>query len=100
MIDKPKRKSERLNRRKVTLLNKAYEISKFCEVDIALILRIRKTGQYITYTSTDVESWPPTKDEIRLSYPLPINLLSKDIEARFKKASTSDSNQGKQDCER
>jgi hypothetical protein len=56
MIDKPKRKSERLNRRKVTLLNKAYEISKFCEVDVALILRIRKTGQYITYTS-NVRPW-------------------------------------------
>ncbi|PQE34093.1 hypothetical protein CJF32_00010780 [Rutstroemia sp. NJR-2017a WRK4] len=66
MIDQPKRRSERLNRRKVTLLNKAYEISRFCE--------------------------PPTKDEIRLSYPLPINLLSKDIEAQIKKKSTCDSN--------
>ncbi|PQE08360.1 Transcription MADS-box protein [Rutstroemia sp. NJR-2017a WRK4] len=92
MIDKPERKSERLNRRKVTLLNKAYEISKFCEVDVALILRIRKTGQYITFTSTDLESWPPTKDEIQLSYLLPINLLSKDIEAQVKKRSTCSSN--------
>ncbi|APA10379.1 hypothetical protein sscle_06g051490 [Sclerotinia sclerotiorum 1980 UF-70] len=64
MINKPKRRSERLNRRKMTLLNKAYEISKFCEVDVALILRIRKTGQYITYNSTDLQSWPPSNEEI------------------------------------
>jgi hypothetical protein len=48
MISKPKRRSQRLNRRKETLLKKAYEIGEFCEVDVALILRIRKTGRYIT----------------------------------------------------
>ncbi|PQE10737.1 hypothetical protein CJF32_00009821 [Rutstroemia sp. NJR-2017a WRK4] len=85
MIDKPKRKSERLDRRKMTLLNKVYEISRFCGVDVALMLLYH-------YTSTNLESWPPTKDEIRLSYPLPLNLLSKDIEAQVKKTSTPDSN--------
>jgi hypothetical protein len=49
MAIKPKSKSERFGRRKETLLKKAHEIAKFCEVDLALILRIRKAGRYITY---------------------------------------------------
>lgn len=61
---KPKRSSERLRRRKDSLLKKAYEMAKFCEVDVALILRIRATGRYITYKSVDLESWPPSKEEI------------------------------------
>ena len=64
MISKPKRKSERLNRRKETLLKKAYEIGEFCEVNVALILRIRKTGSYITFKSVDLESFPPSMEQI------------------------------------
>ncbi|KIM99795.1 hypothetical protein OIDMADRAFT_90811, partial [Oidiodendron maius Zn] len=61
---KPKRSSEGLMRRKDSLLKKAYEMAKFCEVDVALILPIRATGRYITYKSVDLESWPPSKEEI------------------------------------
>ena len=64
MVSKPKRRSEKLSRRKETLLKKAYEIAQFCDVDIALILRIRKTGLYITYKSVDLESWPPSMEQI------------------------------------
>ena len=64
MVSKPKRRSEKLSRRKETLLKKAYEIAQFCDVDIALILRIRKTGRYITYKSVDLESWPPSMEQI------------------------------------
>jgi hypothetical protein len=59
IINKPKRRSQRLNRRKETLLKKAYEMGEFCEVDVALILRIRKTGRYITFKSVNLESFPP-----------------------------------------
>jgi hypothetical protein len=57
-----KRRSEQLGRRKSTLLKKAHETAKFCDVDVALILRIHKTGRYVKYRSVDLESWPPTKD--------------------------------------
>jgi hypothetical protein len=52
----PKRKSERLNRRKLTLINKAYKLVEFYDVDIALIIRNYKSGQYFTYNSLDLES--------------------------------------------
>jgi len=64
MTIKPKRRSERLGRRKETLLKKAYELAKFCEVDVSLTLRIRKTGRIITFSSLDLKSWPPSKEEI------------------------------------
>jgi len=64
MVSKPKRRSEKLSRRKETLLKKAYEIAQFCDVDIALILRIRKTGRYITYKSVDLESRSPSMEQI------------------------------------
>lgn len=64
MAIKPKRKCDRLGRQKETLLKKAHEIAKFCEVDVALIIRICKTGRYITYSSTDLKSWPPSNKHI------------------------------------
>jgi len=60
----PKRRSERLNRRKTTLVNKAHELAEFCKVDVALIIRSRKSSQYFTYYSLDLESWPPSKEQI------------------------------------
>jgi len=60
----PKRRSERLSRRKSTLINKADELAEFCDVDVALIIRIRRTGRYFTYNSVDLESWPPSKAQI------------------------------------
>ncbi|KIN08859.1 hypothetical protein OIDMADRAFT_98307, partial [Oidiodendron maius Zn] len=82
MATKTKRKSERLGRRKETLLKKAHEIAKFCDVDVALTLRIRKTGRYITYNSMDLKSWPPSKEQMasQLTYPVPLNLLPHDME--------------------
>jgi hypothetical protein len=60
----PKRRSEMLNRRKTTLVNKAHELAEFWEVDVALIIRSRKSGQYSTYNSLDLESWPLSKEQI------------------------------------
>jgi hypothetical protein len=40
-VKSPKRRSERLSRRKSTLINKAHELAEFCDVDVALIIRNR-----------------------------------------------------------
>jgi hypothetical protein len=64
MTIKLKRRSERLGRRKETLLKKVYELAKFCEVNVSLTLRIRKTRGNITFNSLDLKSWPLSKDEI------------------------------------
>jgi SRF-type transcription factor (DNA-binding and dimerisation domain) len=48
-VKPPKRRSERLSRRKSTLINKADELAEFCDVDVALIIRNRQTGRYFTY---------------------------------------------------
>lgn len=63
-VKTPKRRSERLSRRKSTLINKAYELGEFCDVDIAVIIRNRRTGLYTTYKSIDAESWPLPKEQI------------------------------------
>jgi hypothetical protein len=63
-VNPPKRRSERLNRRKLTLINKAHKLAEFCDVDVALIIRNRKTGRYFTYNSVNLESWPLSKEQI------------------------------------
>ena len=63
-VKSPKRRSERLSRRKSTLINKADELAELCDVDVALIIRNRQTGHYFTYNSIDLESWPPSKQQI------------------------------------
>ena len=68
-VNQPKRRSERLNRRKFTLINKAHELTEFCDVDVALIIRSRKSGRYFTYNSLDLESWPPSKEQIVSHHP-------------------------------
>ena len=64
MVNVLKRRSQRLSRRKETLINKSHEMAILCDVDVALFLRIRKTGRIITYNSleveVEVESWPPS----------------------------------------
>jgi hypothetical protein len=60
----PKRRSERLSRRKFTLINKAHELAELCDVDVALIIRNRQTGRYFMYNSLNLESWPPSKEQI------------------------------------
>ena len=39
-----------------TLINKAYELAEFCDVDVAVIFRSRKSGRYFTYNSVDLDS--------------------------------------------
>ena len=57
-----KRENEGINRRKDTLIKKAYELGQYEGIDVALI--IRKHGRYITYRSKDHKTWPPFMAEI------------------------------------
>jgi hypothetical protein len=68
-IKAPKGRSERLSRRKFTLINKVHALAEFCDVDVALIICNRRTGLYTTYKSVDAESWPPSKEQIASQYP-------------------------------
>jgi hypothetical protein len=61
-INKSKRRSENLGRRKKTVLKKVYELRDYDGVDVALI--IRQKGRFFTYRSINHESWPPTMKEI------------------------------------
>jgi SRF-type transcription factor (DNA-binding and dimerisation domain) len=54
VVNDRKRRTYNLARRKKTLLKKVYELGKYYDVDVALI--IRQNGQYITYRSIDLES--------------------------------------------
>jgi hypothetical protein len=63
-IKPPKRRSERLSRRQSTLINKAHELAEFCDINIALIIHNRRTGRYLTYNSVNLESWPPSREQI------------------------------------
>ncbi|KAH8744180.1 hypothetical protein BGZ57DRAFT_778986, partial [Hyaloscypha finlandica] len=65
----PKRRSERLSRRRSTLINKAHELAEFCDIDIALIIRNRRTSRYFTSNSVDLASWPPFKEQIASRWP-------------------------------
>lgn len=70
-----KRRSERVSRRKDTILKKSHEIAAFCDVDVALFIRNRKTGRLITYKSLDLESWPPSREQIVSACPASLNTI-------------------------
>jgi hypothetical protein len=57
-----KRKNEGINRRKDTLIKKAYELGEFDGINIALI--ICKHSKYTMYRSRDYALWPPSIVEI------------------------------------
>jgi hypothetical protein len=61
-INKPKKRSENLGRRKKTVLKKVYELGEYDGVDVALI--IRQNSRFFTYKSINHESWPPSMKEI------------------------------------
>jgi hypothetical protein len=56
------RRNEGINRRKDTLIKKAYELGELDGIDVALI--ICKHGRYTIYRSRDHASWPPSIAEI------------------------------------
>ncbi|KAG4414838.1 hypothetical protein IFR04_012026 [Cadophora malorum] len=72
-----KRENEGINRRKNTLIKKAYEFGEFDGMDVALI--ICKHGRYTTYRSRDHQTWPPSMAEIDTTYPLPKKISPEDV---------------------
>ena len=63
MVDKiVKYKREQLRREKWSVFEKAHELGKLYDIDIAIIIKIN--GRYFTCRSLDKESWPPTIKEI------------------------------------
>jgi hypothetical protein len=71
-INKSKRRSENLGRRKKTVLKKVYELGKYDGIDVALI--IRQNGRFFTYRSINHESCPPSMKEIVRLYHLDIHI--------------------------
>jgi len=57
-----KRENEGINRRKETLVNKAFELGEFDGIEVALL--ICKHGQYTTYRSRGYASRRPSFAEI------------------------------------
>jgi hypothetical protein len=57
-----KRENEGINRRKETLVNKAFELGEFEGIEVALF--ICKHGRYTTYRSRGYASRPPSFAEI------------------------------------
>jgi hypothetical protein len=62
VVNNRKKITDNLGWRKKTLLRKVYELGKYYDVDVALI--IRQNGQFTTYRSIDLESFPPSMKEI------------------------------------
>ncbi|KAH7363954.1 hypothetical protein BKA65DRAFT_490007 [Rhexocercosporidium sp. MPI-PUGE-AT-0058] len=76
-----KRENENINRRKETLIKKAYELGEFDSIDVALI--ICKHGRYTTYSSNSSISQLLHIAEIQKAYPLPNILLPEDVQKRL-----------------
>jgi hypothetical protein len=62
VVNNRKKITDNLGRRKKTLLRKVYELGKYYDVDVALI--IRQNGQFTPYRSIDLKSFPPSMKEI------------------------------------
>ncbi|KAM3069104.1 hypothetical protein ACMFMG_010629 [Clarireedia jacksonii] len=82
-----KRRSETIRGRKNTLFKKAYELGKIDGVEIAIFVFHR--NQLFTYKSLENDSWPPSLDDMKLMYPLPIHLGPKDIEKKLEQKNYS-----------
>ncbi|KAG9228315.1 hypothetical protein BJ875DRAFT_389649 [Amylocarpus encephaloides] len=77
-VSKNKQEREGVRRKTKTLLNKGHKLGKLPGVDVALIICNR--GRYFVYKSSDLESFPPTMADIRMSYPIPKIFTRSDFE--------------------
>ncbi|KAG9230475.1 hypothetical protein BJ875DRAFT_346962, partial [Amylocarpus encephaloides] len=59
-----KRINARITRRKDTLISKAHDLAALGDLDVAVIVRIRRNGRIYAYDSVDLDSWPPSKEQI------------------------------------
>ncbi|KAE8441385.1 hypothetical protein EG329_005012 [Mollisiaceae sp. DMI_Dod_QoI] len=76
-----KNQSETARRKKRTVIKKVHEYGKLPGVHVALF--VYHNGRYTTYRSIDKRNWPPLMKEIQQSYPLPTNLLPRDVDTEL-----------------
>lgn len=62
LVKDRKNRTERVRKRKKSLIKKADELARISGADVALI--IRKNGRYWTYRSINQDSWPPAMEQI------------------------------------
>ncbi|TVY90171.1 hypothetical protein LAWI1_G005274 [Lachnellula willkommii] len=66
---KKRNTQEKFRRRKISLVSKVDDLHRFFGADAFLVIRMR--GRYYAYISTEGPYWPPTKEQMEQSYPLP-----------------------------
>ena len=63
-LDTPKAKRQQQDRRKESLIKRAYEYSRECDADVYMSIRIHKNGQVFTFTSDSTGEWPRSEAEM------------------------------------
>jgi hypothetical protein len=63
-LDTPKAKQQQRDRRKRSLMKKAYEYSRECDADVYISIRIHKNGQVFTFNSDSTGEWPRSEAEM------------------------------------
>jgi hypothetical protein len=58
-----RRLNQKAQKRRETLLKKAFEYYTECDADINLVVRMRKTGQIFTLTSHS-QGWPLSEEQL------------------------------------
>jgi hypothetical protein len=71
--DRRNREPEKFERRKVTLVNKAFELAILCNSNVYIL--IEHEQRYYAFNSVEDGSWPPSDHSlvIHLSLPIPKN---------------------------
>ncbi|BCR98158.1 uncharacterized protein AKAW2_31477S [Aspergillus luchuensis] len=72
---------QKRDRRKKSLLRKAYEYSKLCDADVCLGIRIRESGQVTTFLSDSTGFWSGLSSQLEIYYPRPTEKTEKDFDS-------------------
>ncbi|RAH84382.1 hypothetical protein BO86DRAFT_442715 [Aspergillus japonicus CBS 114.51] len=71
---------QKRDRRKKSLIHKAYEYSKLCDADICLGIRIRDSGQVTTFQADPTGFWSGFSSHLERYYPRPVQKTDKDFD--------------------
>jgi hypothetical protein len=63
-LDSYKAKRHQQDRRKESLIKKAYEYSLKCNADVYISIRIKRNGQIFTFNSDLTQEWPISEAQI------------------------------------
>jgi hypothetical protein len=63
-LDSHKAKRQQQDRRKESLIKKAYEYSLECDADVYISIRIKRNGQIFTFNSDLTQEWPISEAQI------------------------------------